>query len=180
MLFTYKELLVQYKSQYNISKLLLAGQLFKIDDKLYSDTENVSKLAILSKRYPETIITMNSAFYYHSLTDDIPTKCHLVSKRNGTKIKDSYVVQTFESADTFSLGKQSLEIRDAIVNIYSKERMLIELIRNKNKLPFDYYKELISSYRRIIDDLDISQVEEYAFSIYRGEYILNTIQMEVF
>lgn len=180
MLYTYKELLQLYKSQYNITKMISSGMLFRVDDKIYSDKENVSKLAVLSKRYPDAIVTMNSAFYYHSLTDDIPTKCYMVSKRNGTKIMADYVVQTFESEKTFALGKQFLEIRDALINIYSKERMLIELIRNKNKLPFDYYKEIISSYRKMIDDLDVSLIEDYACAMYRGDFIMETIQMEVF
>lgn len=180
MLYTYKELLQEYESQYKISKLLVEKRIFKIDEKIYSDKEHVSKLAILSKRYSNAIVTMNSAYYYYSLTDSIPTHYYLVSKRNGTKIKDTQVVQTFESADTFELGKQSMDIGDATINIYSRERMLIELIRNKNKLPFDYYKELILSYRNLVDKLDVNQIEEYAANMYRGEYIMETLQMEVF
>ena len=121
MLYTYKELLKEYKTQYNISKLLASGKVYKIDDKIYSDQEHISKLALLTKRYPDAIITMNSAFYYYSLTDDIPTHFYMVSKRNGTKIKDAHVIQTFESAHTFELGKQTMVMRDTTINIYSKE-----------------------------------------------------------
>ena len=180
MLYTYKELLEKYNTQYNIAKMISRGELYQVGIKIYSEKSQTSKLAILAKRYPDAIITMNSAFYYHSLTDDIPDKCYMVSKRNGTKIKDPYVIQTFESADTFSVGKETLEIRDAVVNIYSKERMLIELVRNKNKLPFDYYKEIISGYRKIVDKLDTSSIEEYAEMMYHGAHIMETIQMEVF
>lgn len=180
MLYTYKELLNEYRSQYNITKLLAEKKIFKVDEKIYSDKEQVSKLAILSKRYPEAIMTMNSAYYYYSLTDEIPTHYHMVSKRNGTKIKDKQVIQTFESLDTFEMGKQSLVVRDAIISIYSKERMLIELIRNRNKLPFDYYKEIVLNYRRLTEELDVSKIEEYTSFIYRGEYIMEALQMEVF
>lgn len=180
MLYTYKELLQEYKTQYNINKLITEKKIFKLDEKVYSDKEQVSKLAILSKRYPDAIVTMNSAYYYYSLTDDIPVHYHMVSKRNGTKIKDKQVIQTFESSDTFEMGKQSLVVRDATINIYSKERMLIELVRNKNKLPFDYYKEIVLSYRRLVDELNVSQIEEYTSRMYRGEYIMETLQMEVF
>lgn len=180
MLYTYKELLKEYGTQYNISKLLVGGKIYKVDDKMYSDQKHVSKLAILTKRYPDAIMTMNSAFYYYSLTDDVPMHIYMVSQRNGTKIKDVHVIQTFESAHTFGLGKQTMMIRDATINIYSKERMLIELIKNKNKLPFDYYKEIISNYRRIVEDLNIDIIEEYASVMYKGDYIMNTLQLEVF
>ncbi len=41
-----------------------------------------------------------------------------------------------------------LVVESATINIYDKERMLIELIRNKNQMAFDYYKEIISNYRK--------------------------------
>lgn len=34
--------------------------------------------------------------------------------------------------------------------------MLIELIRNKNTFAFDYYKEIISNYRKIANEIDMS------------------------
>lgn len=39
------------------------------------------------------------------------------------------------------------------VKIYDRERMLIELIRNRNSIGFDYYKEIIQNYREIKDTL---------------------------
>jgi hypothetical protein len=65
------------------------------------------------------------------------------------------------------------------IQVFSKERLLIELIRNRNKLPFDYYKEIISSYRRLIDELDFMMVEEYAEKLPRTKAVMETIQMEV-
>lgn len=180
MLYTYAELLKQHGSQYNISKLVAQELIFKIDEKIYSDKKYVSKLAVLTKRYPDAIITMKSAFYYYSLTDEIPLYYHMVSRRNGTKINDERVIQTFESANTFALGKKILTVHDTDINIYSKERMLLELIRSRNKLPFDYYKEIISNYRKDVDELDIDMIQEYASEMYHGESLMEVIQLEVF
>jgi hypothetical protein len=63
--------------------------------------------------------------------------------------------------------------------VFSKERLLIELIRNRNKLPFDYYKEIISSYRRLTDELDFMMVEEYAEKLPRTKAVMEVVQMEV-
>ncbi len=52
------------------------------------------------------------------------------------------------------LGVEEKIINKTTIKIYSKERLLIELIRHRNKIPFDYYKEIISSYRNKIYDLD--------------------------
>lgn len=180
MLYTYKELLEEYKTQYNISMLISSGKIHKVDEKIYSDQVYTPKLAILTKRYPDAIFTMNSAFYYYSLTDDIPAYYHLVTKRNGTKIRDKQVEQTFEIIETFELGKEKMFVDGVNINIYSKERLLIELIRNKKKLSFDYYKEIILNYRRLAEDLDVWKIMEYSSKMYRGDYIMDTLQMEVF
>ena len=57
--------------------------------------------------------------------------------------------------------------------------MLIELIRNKNILPFDYYKEIIENYRNIIYELDIEKIQEYIKKFPKKDYINNAIQLEV-
>lgn len=56
------------------------------------------------------------------------------------------------------LEKYGIEIADYKgydIRIYNKERMLIELVRYKSKLPFDYYKEIILNYRKLLPRLDI-------------------------
>ena len=64
--------------------------------------------------------------------------------------------------------------------MYNKERLLVELIRKKNQIPFDYYKEIISNYRKIADDLDMYKIEEY-LSLYKNEVnIANALLREVF
>ncbi|MCD7809951.1 MAG: hypothetical protein LUH02_11465, partial [Erysipelotrichaceae bacterium] len=63
---------------------------------------------------------------------------------------------------------------------YNKERLLIEVIRYKNKLPYDYYKEIIHSYRNIINDLDIQQIEDYATLLPKSSMVIETLRTEVF
>ena len=72
-----------------------------------------------------------------------------------------------------------MTVEGATINVYDKERMLIELIRNKNQIAFDYYKEIISNYRKIINDLDISKIEEYIEIFPHEEHIYETVQREV-
>ena len=58
--------------------------------------------------------------------------------------------------------------------------MLMELIRNKVKLPYDYYKEIINRYRDMIGDLDIERIQEYAALLPKSKMLLETLQREVF
>ena len=58
--------------------------------------------------------------------------------------------------------------------------MLIELIKNKKSIPFDYYKEIILNYRNIVDDLQNWKIEQYLGNYSQEERILDIIQKEVF
>ena len=65
------------------------------------------------------------------------------------------------------------------ISIYSKERLLVDLIRFRKKMPFDYYKEIIGNYRRIVDELDFFAIEDYTAMLKSGKKIMDTIQLEV-
>ena len=91
-----------------------------------------------------------------------------------------FTLQVFMPNDLFEFGKTQIEIENVKVNIYNKERMLIELIRKKNLIPFDYYKEIITNYRNEADILDIYKMQKY-ISYYKNESSLyDTLMREVF
>ena len=123
---------------------------------------------------------MNSAFYYHGLTDTIPKKYYLITDKDSTKIKDSRVIQYFDNSNSLDLGTEQKEYDGSIIRVFSRERMLVELIRHKKKLPFDYYKEIIANYRKLLYQLDIQAVEEYAEKLPKTKLVMETLQMEVF
>ena len=39
--------------------------------------------------------------------------------------------------------------------------MLVELLRHKSKIPFDYYKEVLLIFRDIVYDLDIRMIQDF-------------------
>ena len=80
----------------------------------------------------------------------------------------------------FEIGKSQINYNNVQINIYNKERMLIELIRNKNTIPFDYYKEIISNYREIADEIDMSLLADYLECFTNGKNIFEIIHREVF
>ncbi len=58
------------------------------------------------------------------------------------------------------LGVEEKTVNGISIRVYPEERLLIELIRHRNKLPFDYYKEIIGSYRRKLYELDEEWLED--------------------
>ena len=180
MIYTRKEISKKYKSTYQINKAIENKEIFKIQNGIYSDEEYVNPLAIISKKYPNFIFTMDSAFYYWNLTDVIPEKFCLATKQTSIRFKEDDIKQYFVDDEVFELGKTTLKVENIDINIYNRERLLVELVRKKNQMPFDYYKEIISNYRKIVDKLDSFKISKY-ISYYKNEEILyNRIQSEVF
>ena len=180
MLYSYEQCLARYKTDYQIKKQISSSKLFKVETGIYSDELYVPEIAVISFKYPYGIISMNSAFYYHGLTDTIPTKYYLTTGKDSYKIRDKRVKQNFENSEYLELGGEDTVVDGVSVKMYNRERMLVELVRTKNKLPFDYYKELISSYRRIINNLDIQSVQEYALLLPKTNMVIETLELEVF
>ena len=179
MLLSYYDCEVKYGNHYQIKKALEADRLYKIEPGIYADTPQVSELEIVSFKYEQAVFTMDSAFYYHGLTDVIPEKYHLATSKDAHKIGGKRIKQYFHREETFSIGKTTMQYGNTTIRIYDKERMLIELIRNKKALPFDYYKEIIGSYRRIVQTLDIESLQEYILAFPKRNHIWETIELEV-
>ncbi len=177
---TQADCLKSYGSQYQINKLIEQKKLFHLERGVYSEKEHVPVLAVLAFKYPKAVVTMRNAFYIHGLTDVIPEYYDLATDRDAAKIRDKRVHQYFYPKDTFLDGVETMDYRNFPILIYSKERMLIELIRYKSKLPFDEYKEIILNYRKVLPHLNIQEIQDYAMSMPKSEMIMEVLQMEVF
>ena len=179
MILSYKKAAASYGSSYQIDKEVAAGNLYRVARGFYSDTPHCDPYALASVRYPRAIITMDSAFYIHGLTDVIPDKVHLATLRNATRIADDGVVQYFSEKRLFEPGSTALQRDGAQLRIYSRERMLVELMRSASAMPLDYYREIIASYRRIVEGLDIRAVEDYMALFERNNFMFDILQREV-
>lgn len=180
MIYSYKELLLKYKTRYNIEQALKNNEIYKQENNIYSDERIVNPMLIATKKYPNAIVTMDSAFYYYNLTDVIPSKVHLATNRNSNYIKNEKIVQIFMAKEILNYGKTSVIVEGIAINMYDKERLLVELIRKRAKISFDYYKEIISNYRNIVDELDMYKIEEYVSLFKNGENLFDILQKEVF
>ncbi len=179
MILTYKQCIERYGSDYMIKKEINEERLFQKEKGFYSDKELCSELELIVAKYPRAVFTGESAYYYYGLTDVIPDYYHLATRRGDTRIKEKRVKQTFVNDDLFEIGKCSMEYQNTKIQIYSRECLLVDLVRFKNKMPFDYYKEVIGNYRRIIDDLDFFSIEDYAGMLKQSKKIMDVIQLEV-
>ncbi len=179
MLMTTAECLSRYGSVYRIALALRGGKLRKIAHGVYSDGQRHSAVELLLKKYPAAVVTMLSAYYYHGLTDNVPDKIHLAVERDGTKIGDANVVEYFVPKGTGRIGVVNMERHGATLRIFDKERLLIETVRMRNKMPLDLYHEVIGNYRKEAAALYPAKIEDYLDSFPKRNIIFDVIKKEV-
>lgn len=179
MLCNWKEINEKYGYPLKVREALDKGEIYRIKRGFYSDKPYVNPFLFIATKYPNAIITMDTAFYIYGLTDVIPEKTHLATLRNATRINDAEVIQVFLSEWLFGHGKANLEYDGVSITIYDRERMLVEALRNSKSMPFDFYKEIIAGYRKISDELDYQKVEEYILLFKKNDYLYDILRREV-
>lgn len=179
MLYNWKEINEKYGYPLKVREALDRGEIYRINRGFYANKPNVNPFLFVATKYPNAIITMDTAFFIYGLTDVIPDKTFLATMRNTTRISDTGVVQVFLSENIFEPGKTCLEHDGVSITIYNKERMLIELLRNSKSIPFDYYKEIITGYRRISEELDFRKAEDYICLFNRKDHLFDKLRREV-
>ena len=170
----------EYGSRYRIRELIREGKLFKIEPGIYSDAPRYGTLEVLLAKYPRSVVTLDSAFHYYNLTDEIPTMFHLATDRDDGKIKDSRVKQSFVPTGTSSIGVTEIDYCGEKIRIYDKERLVIETVRHKTKMPLDLYHEVISNFRDIRHELYGAKIDDYLQSFPRRDVLFTIIRDEVF
>ena len=161
--------------------MVARGELFKIEPGIYSENRRRPReLEVIQARYPRSVVTLQSAYYYYDLTDSIPDKFHLALERGGSRIRSDEVVQHAVPAGTLDLGAETRDVHGMCLRIYDRERLLIETIRMRTKLPYDLYREVIGGFRRIVDELYPAKMYDYLESFPKRDVIDRVVRSEVF
>ena len=179
MIYRYDDMLERYGSAYRIGRAVGSGEVHKVARGVYSDERHPDPGAVVCALHPQAVLTMDSAFYLHGLTDVVPELVHVATPRNSTRIRDAGVRQYFMLPHLLGLGVRAMESGGYAVRVFSRERMLVELLRGSGTLPMDYYRELIGSYRRITGELDMREVENCLALYRRSDSLFDMMQREV-
>jgi hypothetical protein len=171
MIYSYRDLLKQYGNERQVAQAVTQGKIKRISRGYYSDF-SADTIDYVQRRYPRCILTGRSAFYYYGLTDQIPEKIEVASLFGSTRIHEEKVSQSFQIIGIFGLGK----VCDNQIVIYDKERLLIELFRLKKRYSFDYFKEVLTSYRSIAESLDFYKVASYLTKMSYGKRLYQEIR----
>ena len=181
MLLNVEECLERYGSFYGIAKRVRSGELVKLERGLYSDTdEYVSGERRVAKKHPAAVFTMESAFLFHGLADVVPDRHSLATPARSAALADPRVRQWYVPAGTLDVGRTELEWAGAKLPVYDLERSLVELMRNRNKVPYDYYKEVLNAFRANLDRLYPAKLDDYLAFFPRRDALSAALEREVF
>ena len=179
MIYTTEELIKRHKNHYGIKKSIDDGKYYKVSHGLYSDVNPLlNELECIFANYPNAILTMESAFAYYGLTDYVPNKYHIATNQKAHKISNEKVHQIYMTDGILNIGKQVIQTKYGSINIYDKERMLIELFRLKKKIDYSIFREVVSSYRKLVanNELDNHKIVKYCSLFKNGASIRKEIQ----
>lgn len=176
---TYENALERAGSRGALEAKVKNGELFRIDRGVYATSKHPDPLVVAHALYPDAVITMDSALASYGLTDIPPGKVHITTARDATRIFRPGYRQYFTERELLDPGAVETDMGHGTIRVYNRERLLVEVMRRQATLPFDYYREIIDSYRRIADDLDVRLVEDYMALFKRQNAMFDILQREV-
>ncbi|MBQ8892272.1 MAG: hypothetical protein IJ068_05395 [Bacilli bacterium] len=180
MILTYQKALRKYKTTFYFQKALKNGEIKRIDRGLYfkNNDDKYNELEYVVKKFPNLIFTMDSAFYYLGILKEKPKFYHLASNRTSIRIKDTRfkkIIQYYQLDNIFKIGKTTLKVDRIKINIYDRERLLIELIRNRNKVDKKIYDEVITYYINNKNIINEKKLTRYIKKFKVNKTIIKTI-----
>ena len=179
MIYDYQNCIEKFGSNYKLNEAIDNSLIFKIEKGVYSDHKSVSDLEYISFVRKDAIVTLKTASYIYNLTDEVPLVYDLAIDRDASKTKFERVKvhYYYQPKEILNIGVENYNYNGVEIKIYDKERLLIEIMRYASKLPFDFYKEVVTNYRKI--DLDIERIESYLGSFKLSNRIMSKIRLEV-
>ena len=108
MLYSYKEAIDLYGSDYKLKKAISRKQIYKIEKGIYSDGKsNFTLIELVLKKYNNAFLVKDSALFFIGFIEDEPKKIHIGTARNALRIQDRRIQQHFYSNLDVALLRES-------------------------------------------------------------------------
>lgn len=179
MFYTYDEVIKQYKNDYQLKKAIQRHEILKVKPGLYSNMELSMDIPEVFIKREDAVLTLQSAFKYHNVTDYVPNYTYIATPRNAYPIKDNDIKQIFMSDKYHSIGIEEFNQDGNIIRVYNLERTLIELIRYESKMSFEEYYHVLRKFRDKKDNLNFNKLMTYAKQFKSYKKIVNVIQNSI-
>lgn len=117
------------------------------------------------KLFPDGILTMGSALYMYGYLKERPYNWSIAISKNTSKsrFKMDYPIVTpfYTEEDVLKLGVEQIDFAGGKIAIYSKERLICDVLKYQEKIDRNDFKRGVLSY--IMDDKkDVAALMEFA------------------
>ncbi|MHC1734877.1 MAG: type IV toxin-antitoxin system AbiEi family antitoxin domain-containing protein [Erysipelotrichaceae bacterium] len=147
-----KELYKAHVFYHDIRRLIEKGVIEKIRYGYYRwvDTHQYSEAQIITQLYPDAILCLNSALFYHRYSDRSPLEWNLAVSKDSNKsrfrIDFPLVKPYYIEPALLELGVCVGEMDGYPVRIYDKERTMCDCLRYMGKMDKEIFNRAIRSY----------------------------------
>ncbi|GHV95949.1 transcriptional regulator [Spirochaetia bacterium] len=136
----------------DVQQLVSDGLIEKIRYGYYQwlDEDNPSEARLINQLFPDGILNMDTALFYHGYSDRTPQAWHIaVSKDSGKsrfKIDYPFVHPYFVEPPLLDVGLTSADVDGNQMRIYDKERTICDCLRYRNKMDKEIFNKAIRGY----------------------------------
>ena len=153
---------------YQIRKMMEKDVIERVKHGYYSlaaTVEHSSDAEMIARLFPEGVLCMYTALFYHSYSDRTPLAWDIaISKdvsKSRFKLDYPYVQPYYMEAHLLSFGITNATYGDTVLKIFDKDRLICECIYFENKIDRETYNKAIQGY--IADsNKNISNLLEFA------------------
>lgn len=146
--------------------MLKRGSIKRVKNGYYAlPDEKYTEEELLTKLFPDAVLTMESALYAYGILKDKPYTWMLAVDKNTSKsrfkIDFPMIKPYYTEPEVLKLGVTSIEHGGQTMQIYTKDRLVCDVLKYEEKLDRQIFKTAVWSY--IMDETkDVAKLMEYA------------------
>ena len=150
-----------------LRRLINEGYVEKIKHGYYQwqDENAFSEAITIAKLFPDAVLCMESALQYYGYTDRTPDSWCLAIDKHSTKsrfrINYPRVKPHYIPREQMELGVEEVQIEGTNINIFNRERVIIDCLRRENKMDVEIFRKAIQAYIKD-SEKNIPRLMEYA------------------
>ncbi len=127
--------------------------------------DKIKEEVILSRLFPEAVITLESALYYYNYADQKPSKWQIAVDQDGDKdqyqIDDLRVEPFYQEKKFLSIGLVTMMVDNTRIRIFDRERTICEVVKHRQQLGEEVVELAVQRYAKDPDE-DSRTLFEYA------------------
>ncbi|MCF0131567.1 MAG: type IV toxin-antitoxin system AbiEi family antitoxin domain-containing protein [Pseudobutyrivibrio sp.] len=158
-----EELGIDYR---RVLKFVEEGSLIRVKSGYYTTKYyECSEEQWILKMFPDGILTMESGLYVHGYLKNRPYNWSVAISKNTSKsrFKIDYPIVTpyYSEPEVLELGVQQVDFAGGSIKVYTKERLICDVMKYQEKMDRNDFKQGVLSY--IMDEeKDVALLMEYA------------------